>query len=226
MEPPIHHVVLLTLPVFKGVFYQFLEKHGNDIAYNFVFDYDELKTVTEKNRNAPALLISFGTGVIVPEKILKKFHRAYNFHPAPPEYPGLDPHFFAVFDRVTTYGTTCHIMTEKVDSGPIVAVKRFPVEGSPHAMKLLDMTLNHTFEMINHVFQKILAEGIFPEPIDEKWGQVICTKALKKSLCKVDPLIEEEAFCHLLHSFQTGVGEQKNLYIDLHGHRFRYEGKI
>ena len=48
------------------------------------------------------LLLSFGTNIIVPDWILKKRNlTALNVHSAPPEYPGRDPHHFAVYDGLS-----------------------------------------------------------------------------------------------------------------------------
>lgn len=74
-------------------------------------------------------LIAFNSGVIVPAAALGHYGRAYNFHAAPPEYPGRDPHHWAAYEGAADYGVTCHVMTARVDAGPIVAVERFPIEG-------------------------------------------------------------------------------------------------
>lgn len=75
------------------------------------------------------VLIAFNSGVIVPPDVLKRYKRAYNFHGAPPQYPGRDPHHWAVYDRAEWYGVTCHEMTEKVDAGPIIATEAFEIKG-------------------------------------------------------------------------------------------------
>lgn len=75
-----------------------------------------------------ACLIAFNTGVVVTREILSRFDRAYNFHAASPNYPGRDPHHWAIYDGTNTFGVTCHMMTERVDAGAIVAVREFPIE--------------------------------------------------------------------------------------------------
>jgi methionyl-tRNA formyltransferase len=52
---------------------------------------------------------------------------AINFHPGPPEYPGIGCTNFAIYNNADVFGITCHHMEAKVDTGDIVAVKRFPV---------------------------------------------------------------------------------------------------
>src|SRR5688572_2747045 len=59
-----------------------------------------------------AILLSFGTSVIVPDAILRTPGLLpINIHAASPQYPGRDPHHFAAFDGVTEYGATMHLMT-------------------------------------------------------------------------------------------------------------------
>lgn len=72
-------------------------------------------------------LISYGTGVIVPADILARWRWRYNFHGAPPSYPGRDPHHWACYDGARTYGATAHVMTPSVDAGDIVGTLTFGV---------------------------------------------------------------------------------------------------
>lgn len=67
-------------------------------------------------------LICFGTGVIVPSKTLDLFDGMVNFHAAPPNYPGRDPHHWAAYDKARMYGATAHFMWPSVDAGPICGV--------------------------------------------------------------------------------------------------------
>jgi len=72
-------------------------------------------------------LICFGTGLIVPENILKEWRFKLNFHGAPAFYPGRDPHHWAAYHKSDCYGATLHAMSSTVDSGPIYAQISFGV---------------------------------------------------------------------------------------------------
>ena len=72
-------------------------------------------------------LICFGTGLIIPDNVLKKWNFRLNFHGAPSFYPGRDPHHWAAYDKSTSYGATLHDMTSSVDSGTIYAQILFGV---------------------------------------------------------------------------------------------------
>src|SRR4030095_109021 len=74
------------------------------------------------------LIISYLSQWIIPQLLLEKAAvAALNFHPGPPEYPGIGCTNFAIYDNVDEFGVTCHHMAARVDTGKIIAVKRFPV---------------------------------------------------------------------------------------------------
>jgi len=73
-------------------------------------------------------LIAFSTQIIVPATVLQRLaFNAYNFHPGPPNYPGSRPSAFAVYNGAQEFGVTLHQMAARVDSGPIIAARRFSI---------------------------------------------------------------------------------------------------
>ena len=74
------------------------------------------------------LLISYISPWIIPEIVLLKTKKwNLNFHPGPPEYPGIGCFNFAIYDSVDQFGATAHIMEPKVDTGEIIGVERFSI---------------------------------------------------------------------------------------------------
>ena len=56
---------------------------------------------------------------------------ALNFHAAPlPEFAGWAFYNMAILENASEYGCTCHYMDEGFDTGPILKVRRFPIEAS------------------------------------------------------------------------------------------------
>lgn len=79
-------------------------------------------------------LIAFSTQVIVPAATLRAVAgNAYNFHPGPPAYPGSKPSAFAVYQGARSFGVTLHRMAARVDSGPIVETRSFPIAADAEA---------------------------------------------------------------------------------------------
>ena len=74
------------------------------------------------------LLISYISPWIVPKTVLDRTKKwNVNFHPGPPEYPGIGCFNFAIYDSVEQFGATAHIMEPKVDTGKIISLKRFSI---------------------------------------------------------------------------------------------------
>ena len=78
---------------------------------------------------------------MLPKRIIEKARiAAVNFHPGPPEYPGSGCINFALYDGRDSYGVTAHLMNEKVDNGPILECRRFPIRDADNLASLLDRT--------------------------------------------------------------------------------------
>lgn len=170
------------------------------------------------------LLLSFGTGVIVPGHILRSPELvALNIHAASPDYPGRDPHHFAVYDEVKEYGATIHYMIEKVDQGQIVDVQLFDVPAAISAAGLLAKANEAGIELMRRFFSRYADSGA---PIPKKnisWGKRKTARSDFLELCRIDCGMSEQEFLRRLHS--TAMPGFDNLYIDIHGRRFRLEGK-
>ena len=180
------HITLLTLEGFKPAFFSIMEKYCEGVRYNFAFDRpmfeDILKT---QGVGKSSLLLSFGTGVIVKRNELDQFGLCLNIHPSTPRYPGLHPHAFAWADGVKHYGTTAHIMSDKIDDGPIVMVETFDVSPSWSEDELLDEAVYASFELCDALFQSLFKFHKVPETLPISWHEHRYTKqdydALKKT---------------------------------------------
>jgi methionyl-tRNA formyltransferase len=101
------------------------------------------------------LVISYLSRWILSEAHLNQAKLAINFHPGPPEYPGYGCNNFAIYDDAREYGVTCHHMAPRVDTGPVIATRRFPVFPADDAETLLarayDCQLVLFYEIIGHI---------------------------------------------------------------------------
>lgn len=89
------------------------------------------------------LLVSYKLNKIIPMDIVCSFRfGGVNIHPSLlPKYPGLNPWFQMYYNMDLDAGVTIHKMTEKPDSGNILAQKAFQLEPGmplPVAMKNID----------------------------------------------------------------------------------------
>ncbi|MCK5346414.1 MAG: hypothetical protein KAR20_23550, partial [Candidatus Heimdallarchaeota archaeon] len=93
-----------------------LKQRGDNVTA-FLGERGDLFPEEAKNIESD-LVLSYLSPWIVPKHILEKTTKwNINFHPGPPEYPGIGCFNFALYDEANEYGVTAHIMEEKVDSG-------------------------------------------------------------------------------------------------------------
>jgi methionyl-tRNA formyltransferase len=85
-------------------------------------------TALDPNILGCARLVAFCTDTVVPSWMLARLaFGAYNFHPGSPQFPGWGASHFAYDQAAVEFGSTAHVMFEKVDAGPIVGVELFGV---------------------------------------------------------------------------------------------------
>jgi len=148
---------------------------------------------------------------------------AINFHPGPPEYPGSGCINFALYDEKETFGTTAHLMNEKIDNGKILEVKRFPIHENENLPDLLSRTHDALFEQcidfINNIERK--GEVFIREKLElsknVKWnGLARKIKDLDK-LLTIDPRVSKDELKRIIRATYIEGFPPKIL---LHGYEF------
>jgi methionyl-tRNA formyltransferase len=138
------------------------------------------------------LLISFIGSWIIPRELLKKAsYAAINFHPGSPEYPGTGCTNFAIYNNEKVYGVTCHYMNAEVDSGNIIAVKRFPVSENDTVYGVTQ----ECYKLIESMFYEIMDCILQGKPLPvsgEKWKRKPYTRKELNELCYISPEMPEE----------------------------------
>ena len=151
-----------------------LGTHGQDlpeVVHDFDADY----------------IISYLSPWIIPQAVLKKAKiAAINFHPGTSEYPGSGCYNFAVYDAVTEYGVTCHHMAPAVDTGKIIAARRFPVFSSDSVHSIAKQSSAQMLVLFYEVMSSILKGCALPVS-DETWKRKPYTKAEMYELFRIKP---------------------------------------
>jgi methionyl-tRNA formyltransferase len=168
------------------------------------------------------LLLSFGTGTIIPPWILEmEGILALNVHAASPDYPGRDPHHFAVYDGIKKYGATMHYITHSVDAGPIIDVELFDVPSDISPVTLLEMANDAGWKLIQQFFSNYKKQEPPRQLNNIDWGKRKSTRKMFLEMCRVDMTMSQEEISRRL--IATSMPGYRNLYIDLYGHRYRIE---
>ena len=112
-----------------GTLGKLLSRHG--VASDFVPDVNDERYIARLRLLEPDLLISVAASQIFGEPLLSLPKTAsLNIHSGRlPEYRGMFPVFWQMYDRRPRFGVTIHTMTPTIDIGDIVLRRTVPVSG-------------------------------------------------------------------------------------------------
>lgn len=168
----VDNVLLLTGKTEAAYLADALRRDRPDLNVSLAHDHESLAASADALRQAraPYRLISFSTDVIIPADIIDSLPMTgYNFHAGPPEYPGSYPACFAVYDGARAFGVTVHELAEHVDSGAIVAVRRFEASPDDTATDLMGRAYQALAALFFELAPAMIdTDGNLPA-VDEHW---------------------------------------------------------
>jgi len=163
-------------------------------------------------------IISYLSRWVIPDWLLKKARiAAFNFHPASPEYPGIGCNNFALYENAKEYGATCHHMLARVDTGPIIAVKRFPVFPTDDVASVLSRTYAFQLVLFYEVMSHILQGKELPVS-KETWTRRPFTRKEFEELRRIRPDMTREEIARRVRATAYGIW---NPVIELDGFVFQ-----
>ena len=175
--------------------------------------------------NCPALklvgtrLIAFCSSTIVPKAILDGLDGpAYNFHPGPPEIPGLYPSVWAVYHGQERFGVTAHVMYPKVDTGPIVAIERYDIPEGATRLDIDIMARKAIYHLFGTLAFALVSSDVPLMHQDIQWSGRWFTRKDFNELCQITSDISREEFD--LRMRALGEGPEHALTVHLHGRAF------
>ncbi|CCE03047.1 formyltransferase family protein [Bradyrhizobium sp. STM 3809] len=214
-------IVLLADQDEYGVFAPALYEHNEALKVVLARSAEELMAY-DAGLLAGARLIAFASSVIVPVAILAALgHGAYNFHPGPPAYPGIAPAHFALYDRAVEFGTTLHVMTERVDDGAILDAQLFPIVPGTTIVALEAQTYSVLVRQF-FAFADVLAAETGPTAARPSipWGHRKTTRRLYRSMCDIPLDISQDDLDRRMQAFGANRFGMVPT-ITLHGVQFR-----
>lgn len=176
----------------------------------------------ESADHAPDLVISFLNGYVVKRGLLDAASgRAFNVHPAPPEYPGRDPWHFAYYDRFPRAGATLHRMTAKVDEGEILDVAECEFDPSFTVVDYRNLCHQLAVSLLLGNLDSLLAGTV--ERRSERGWRVEAKRSRRDfvRMCEIDPAMSPDEVARRVRSFNTP--DHENVYVVIHGHKFFYK---
>ncbi len=165
-------------------------------------------------------IVSYLSRWVIPETLLKRARRAaINFHPASPDYPGIGCTNFALYEDAKEYGATCHHMAAKVDTGRIIAVRRFAIHPEDDVAALLKRTYEHQIALFFEIAE-LMADGKELPVSPEKWTRPPFTRQQFNELFRITPDQSKEEVARRIRAVSYAPFQP---YVELHGYRFEYK---
>src|SRR5512138_1872569 len=157
---------------------------------------------------------------VVPDVLLKRARKAaINFHPASPQYPGIGCNNFALYENAAEYGVTCHHMAPRVDTGRIIAVRRFPVYPEDDVDSLLRRTYENQISLFFEI-AALMAEGKDLPASTESWTRPPFTRKQFNELFRITPEMPQAEIARRVRAVSYGPYQP---YVELEGFRFEYK---
>ena len=150
-------------------------------------------------------LLSYLCRWVVPLSVIQSAQKgAINFHPASPDYPGIGCNNYALYENATEYGATCHYMDSKVDTGKIIAVKRFPVFSTDDVSSLLQRTYEFQLVLFYEIVGKIINGEPFPAA-NEHWTRHPRSRREFNELGVIKPEMTDDEVARRVRAVSYGV---------------------
>jgi len=162
-------------------------------------------------------IISYLSRWVVPEYLIRKAKvAAINFHAASPDYPGIGCYNFALYEEANEYGVTCHYMANKVDTGKIIAVKRFPIFMSDDVASLILRTYDFQLVLFYEIMSKIIKNEPLPSS-EESWSKKPFTRKQFNQLGIINLSMTDEEVTRRVRATSYGLFKPT---IEIAGHIF------
>lgn len=217
----LHEIVLLTGQASQQLaLTKLLQAHNPGLSFRYALTKEDLLALAPGTLRYSRLL-AFTSGTIVPPQILQALgHGAYNFHPGPPDYPGWAPAHFALYEGASTFGATAHVMSKRVDAGPIIGVETFPIPDGIPVRELEQIA----FIRLAYLFWRLsrdLATRDEPMPIlPLEWSGRKSTRQMYKEICEIPADVSRDELELRVRAFHDDF---RAIFptITLHGIRFQ-----
>jgi methionyl-tRNA formyltransferase len=184
--------------------HKILKKKFSNI--NVVYSKKTGETLSKKFNVSYDYVFSYRSYIILKKDFLKKVKfSAINFHPAPPKLRGFAPASFAIIKKLKKFGSTIHIMNDKIDNGRILDVKLFSINENINIKKLLKLTYQNQYEQIKIFLDKY--DSIINSKNNYKWSKKIYYKKNIDDLMEIKNSYSKEKINLIIKA--TKIGKYK-----------------
>ncbi len=156
---------------------------------------------------------------VIPKSLLENAEKGgINWHPGPPEYPGIGCTNFAVYNDEKEFGITCHYMLSKVDTGKIIEAPRFAIlkEDTVYSItqKCYSLILNSFFRIVEKI-----SNGEALESSNEDWKRKPYTRKELDALSEIKPEMTTE---EIERRIKATTYDRPWAFMEVKGKKFYY----
>tara|TARA_X000001036_G_scaffold409361_1_gene420386 strand:+ start:9499 stop:10296 length:798 start_codon:yes stop_codon:yes gene_type:complete len=176
-------------------------------------------------RNKFDYIVSFRNFYILKKNLIKQAkYAAINFHPSTPNYRGMGCINYALFNNEKNYGSTAHLIDEKIDHGKIINVSRFSIKKKYSLMSLLSKTHDNMLIQAIKIFTSLKDDPSNLHKMikkskakKDKWSTKVFTREDMDNFYEVDNSI---SYKNLLRKIKACYMQDFRPYIMKHGLKF------
>ena len=113
----------------------------------------EVEMIISRTWNNEDYVLNFDCFHVFSKDFLKnRYGRCVNFHPSLlPAYGGVNPVSWGLYNREVTWGCTWHIITDEIDSGPIITQKEFKINEHVSQFQLMTFCMLEGLKSLRYV---------------------------------------------------------------------------
>mgnify|MGYP006098869847 CR=1 FL=1 len=206
---------------------KFLKKNSKNFYYFESSKVNEKIDIGKIKKKTFEYIISFRSFFILKKELLEKCNvAAINFHPGSPEFRGLGSVNYAIYNGSKFYGSTAHILNEKIDSGTIIDVEKFKLKKKDDVEKVLSKThsimCKQAFYVINLLLKdKKNLEKLVKKSKNYKWSNKILNMKKLNKFYEIKKNISKKELIKKIRSTNTKkykpyiAIKDKKFYLDI-----------
>jgi methionyl-tRNA formyltransferase len=119
---------------------------------------------------------------IVSDEFIRSKKACFNFHPAVlPEYRGIGAYSWAIINEERESGVTLHVMDREIDHGPIIDVRRYPIEDTDTAEAVFAKAEALLIRMFRDWYDRLVAGDFVATEQDHSRARMYYRKDLEKA---------------------------------------------
>jgi len=169
---------------------------------------DGKNNIFKRNIKNYDYIICFRSHYILKKKHINKARIAcINFHPGTPKYRGIGCANLAIINKEKKYGTTAHLIDEKIDHGKILDIKYFKLKPLINLEEMLKMTHKIMYlqakKLLKDIIKKKIAiSRLIKKNKNKKWSKNIMTRKKLENLYSLKLPIKKNKLINLLRGLE------------------------